>query len=100
MGMVVGTEVVLDLHEVCAAGLSEKPVRQGTPAMNLRHLVPIRLATWVVHSSDGWLGRVQAWDEDVTVRFSADDNAPRCRLRAANQRQGVTIVEGFYRDFF
>eukprot|EP00927_Polykrikos_kofoidii_P046693 TRINITY_DN40848_c0_g1_i1.p1 TRINITY_DN40848_c0_g1~~TRINITY_DN40848_c0_g1_i1.p1 ORF type:complete len:1003 (-),score=160.28 TRINITY_DN40848_c0_g1_i1:51-2756(-) len=102
MGMVVGTEVMLDLVEI-GSDATHRAIRRGVPASSLRHLVPIRLATWVVHRGDGWLGRVQSWDEDLVIRFKAvgaNDTPCRCRVRAANQKQGITITESFYRDFF
>lgn len=98
MGMVVGTEVLLDLQE--AGG---QRIRREVPAALLRHFVPIRLVTWVVHRSDVWLGRVQSWDEDLVLRFgqnSSEAVSCRCRVRAANQKPGVAISENFYRDFF
>lgn len=100
MGMVVGSEVMLDLLEVDGKSFN---TRRAVPAASLRHLVPIRLATWVVHRADGWLGRVQSWDEDLVVQFSSIAGGSeycRCRIRAANQKQGIAIVESFYRDFF
>jgi len=75
-------------------------VRQGVPASSLRHLVPIRLVTWVVHRTDGWLGRVQSWDEDLVIRFTGTSSPCQCRVRAANLKQGIAISESFYRDFF
>jgi len=109
MGLVAGTEVVLDLSEVrlpvddgSVNTSKERVVRRGVPASSLRHLLPIRLVTWVVHQADGWLGRIQSWDEDLVIRLSlsATEGLCRCRVRAANQRQGIAIVESFYRDFF
>jgi len=100
MGMVVGTEVMLDLVIVED---EDRPVRQGISASSLRHLVPIRLVTWVVHRADGWLGRVQSWDEDLVICFSGNSESSgvcRCRVRAANLKQGIAIAESFYRDFF
>lgn len=105
MGMVVGTEVMLDLMMLNRQLEEANEIRRGLPATSLRHLVPIRLATWVVHRVDGWLGRLQSWDEDLTLRFVTPESAlqgtsNRCRIRAANMKQGLAIVEGFYRDFF
>jgi len=103
MGMVVGTEVFLDFFHVAQ---KERQVSPHVPASSLQYLVPIRLVTWVVHRADGWLGRVQSWDEDLVIRFvaaadaSSNTGACRCRVRAANQKQGITVVESFYRDFF
>jgi len=102
MGMIVGTEVLLDLRNVEA---DDHGMRKAVPATSLRHFVPIRLVTWVVHRADGWLGRVQSWDEDLVLRFhsrNADGltETSRCRIRGANQKQGVALVESFYRDFF
>merc|ERR1719203_1567649 len=104
MGMVVSTEVMLDLL-MCGEKDGKEPVlRRGVPASSLRHLVPIRLVTWVVHRGDGWLGRVQSWDEDLVLRFASNSGGAgstnRCRVRAANLKQGLAIVESFYRDFF
>merc|ERR1719472_247346 len=100
--MVVGTEVFLDL---CDTTTKERQMRPQVPASALRYLVPIRLVTWVVHRADGWLGRVQSWDEELVIRFVASGDAAtstgaglcRCRVRAANQKQGIAIVESFYR---
>jgi len=118
MGMVVGTEVMLDLQVLGEKASPKEPtIRKAVPASSLRHLVPIRLVTWVVHRADGWLGRVQSWDEDLILRFkeralptaslasagllaTSTPGISRCRIRAANLKQGLTIAESFYRDFF
>mmetsp|Transcript_45149 Transcript_45149/g.144619 ORF Transcript_45149/g.144619 Transcript_45149/m.144619 type:complete len:966 (-) Transcript_45149:148-3045(-) len=118
MGMVVGTEVMLDLQVLGEKASPKEPtVRKAVPASSLCHLVPIRLVTWVVHRADGWLGRVQSWDEDLILRFkertpptttlpsagllaTSTPGISRCRIRAANLKQGLTITESFYRDFF
>merc|ERR1719265_2454769 len=103
MGMVVGSEVMLDLLQVDSKTSTRRP---GVPAASLRHLVPIRLASWVVHRSDGWLGRVQSWDEDLVLLLPAVEGSGcegswcRCRVRAANQKPGIAILESYYRDFF
>lgn len=98
MGMIVGTEVILDLAMVNFEG---RPCHTNIAAGSLRHLLPVRLAAWVVHRGDGWLGRVISWDEDLVVSCPGTDGQTcRFRIRAANSSPSISGIEGFYRDFF
>mmetsp|Transcript_12953 Transcript_12953/g.28730 ORF Transcript_12953/g.28730 Transcript_12953/m.28730 type:complete len:1084 (+) Transcript_12953:196-3447(+) len=111
MGMIVNAEVVLDLRPV-GETVEETSIRRSVPAGTLTHLVPMRLVTWVVHRTSGWLGRVISWDEDAILRIqganssetpgseSSQSSQYRCRVPAANLRPGLTMMDGFYRDFF
>ena len=52
----------------------------------LRHLQPFRTGTFVVR--DGWLGRVDAWVDDLTVRFP---DGKRCRLYGATTEDVLPV---------
>ena len=69
-GLVVASQLLVDVRELAAPHGTHRAV----DSCRLRHAQPFRAGTYVV--KDGWLGRVEAWRDDVTVEF-ADGSAAK-----------------------